>query len=199
MCSCLGAVHSILTGNSFQVIRVLNKEEEADYAHDSDDDAGDDEGHPPVRRHVVRGDQGTQDVSNRGVRVPQPHDQTSSAFAKPVPDAGHHTGPASSLYYPIGNLDDDVEFEVVDVVYVSESEQAGEKSAGQHPHTQIQTDRQTLSYNPTQIHAYGISTQERVIHRPQQLLIVSFIEWFPAAVPFNDNGRLTADVFHSIR
>lgn len=56
----------------------LNKEEEADDAHDGDDDAGDDEGQPPVRRHVVRGDQRTQDVPDRSVRVPQPHDQTSS-------------------------------------------------------------------------------------------------------------------------
>lgn len=56
----------------------LNKEEEADDAHDGDDDARDDEGQPPVRGHVVRSDQRAQDVPNRGVRVPQPHDQTSS-------------------------------------------------------------------------------------------------------------------------
>lgn len=66
------------TKQKLYITPTLNKEEEADDAHDSDDDAGDDEGQPPVRRHVVRSDQRTQDVPNRGVRVPQPHDQTSS-------------------------------------------------------------------------------------------------------------------------
>lgn len=70
-------------------IPTLNKEEEAEDAHDGNDDARDDEGQPPVRRHVVRSDQRPQDVSNRGVRVPQPHDQTSSDWIQKQSQKSH--------------------------------------------------------------------------------------------------------------
>lgn len=55
----------------------LNEEEEADDAHDRDDESRHDEGQTPVRGDPVAGDQGAQDVSHRGVGVPQPHDEST--------------------------------------------------------------------------------------------------------------------------
>lgn len=55
----------------------LNKEQEADDAHGGDDEARDNEGQAPVRGDPVTCDQRAQDVSHRGVRVPQTHDEST--------------------------------------------------------------------------------------------------------------------------
>lgn len=55
----------------------LHEEEEADDAHDGDDDARHNKGQAPGRGNPDTGDERPQDVANRGVRVPDAHDQTS--------------------------------------------------------------------------------------------------------------------------
>lgn len=55
----------------------LHEEEEADDAHGDDDDARHHKGQAPGRGNPGPSNERPQDVPNRGVRVPDAHDQTS--------------------------------------------------------------------------------------------------------------------------
>lgn len=57
-----------------EAVLTLNEEEEADYAHGSDNETWYNEGQAPVGGDPVTCDQRAQDVSNWSVGVPQPHD-----------------------------------------------------------------------------------------------------------------------------
>lgn len=55
----------------------LHQEEEAQDPSGRDDEARHDEGHSPLWGDVDASDEGTDDVSHRGVRVPHTHDEAA--------------------------------------------------------------------------------------------------------------------------
>lgn len=57
----------------------FDEEEEAHDAHGGHDGPRHDEGQAPARGCPVAGDQGPQDVSHGGVRIPDPHNQAAPA------------------------------------------------------------------------------------------------------------------------
>jgi len=105
--------------------RVSHQKQEDNETHEADDSAGNDERHSPIAFDKVAGDKGTQDVTNRSVRVPDAENQTycgminkpwiynaiarcplrhsgfdnytSFSLSKPVTDCSHYTGPSSGL------------------------------------------------------------------------------------------------------
>ena len=77
--------------------RLGHHDEEEDCTEDGHDQAGHDEAETPGVLDERPGQQGANDVPNRGVRVPDPKDEALFALAEPVGHDGDDTGPAAAL------------------------------------------------------------------------------------------------------
>ena len=85
-------------------MRRTKSQEEVDDADGADDGPGDDEGEGPVPLHEEAGDEGAQNVSDGGVGVPDPEDESLLAAAEPVCHHRHDAGPARGLKDAAGDL-----------------------------------------------------------------------------------------------
>ena len=63
----------------WQTVLTWYEEEEYDDPHSKDNSSGDEEGQTPVCLHEVGGNDGAQDITQRGVGVPDTHHQTTTA------------------------------------------------------------------------------------------------------------------------